>query len=72
MKTWAQIFFLNSGRARVNRAGRKPVRAGRSALRNRPSWDTATIHAFYLSPNRNMCTNTYVLIIANITSKLVT
>ena len=35
------IFFnLNSGRARVNRAGRKPVRAGRSALRNRPSWNT--------------------------------
>ena len=28
------------GRARVNRAGRKPVRAGRSTLRNRPSWNT--------------------------------
>ena len=26
--------------ARVNRAGRKPVRAGRSALINRPSWNT--------------------------------
>ena len=26
---------------RVNRAGRKPVRAGRRALRNRPSWNTA-------------------------------
>ena len=34
------IFFNNSGRARVNRAGRKPVGAGRSALRNRPSWNT--------------------------------
>ena len=32
------IFFLYSGRARINRAGRKSVRAGRSALRNRPSW----------------------------------
>ena len=34
------FFFLNSGMARANRAGRKPVRAGRSALRNRPSWNT--------------------------------
>ena len=34
------FFFFYSGRARVNRAGRKPVRAGRSALRNRPSWNT--------------------------------
>ena len=34
------FFFLNSGRARVNREGRKPVRAGRRALRNRPSWNT--------------------------------
>ena len=33
-------FCLNSGRARVNRAGCKPVRAGCSALRNRPSWNT--------------------------------
>ena len=34
------IFFLNNSvRARVNRAGRKPVRAGRSAPRNRPSWN---------------------------------
>ena len=32
--------FLNSGRALVNRAGRKPVRAGRSALINMPSWNT--------------------------------
>ena len=32
--------FFNSGRAHANRAGRKPVRAGRSALRNRPSWNT--------------------------------
>ena len=32
------FIFLNSGRARVNRAGRKPVRAGRSALGN--SWNT--------------------------------
>ena len=31
------------GRARVNRAGRKPVRAGRSVLRNRPSWNTAGV-----------------------------
>ena len=35
------IFFVfNSGRARVNRAGRKPVRAGHSVLRNRPNWNT--------------------------------
>ena len=34
------FFFFNSGRARVNRAGRKPLRAGRSTLRNRPSWNT--------------------------------
>ena len=34
------IFFLyNSGRAHVNRAGRKPVGAGCSTLRNRPSWN---------------------------------
>ena len=33
--------FFNSGRALVNRAGRKPVRAGRSALINMPSWNTA-------------------------------
>ena len=29
-----------------------------------------TMHASYLSPNRNMCTNTYVLIIAYITVSL--
>ena len=34
------FFFINTGSARVNRAGRKPVRAGRSALRNRPCWNT--------------------------------
>ena len=37
-------FFLiinNSGRALDNRAGRKTVRAGRSALINMPSWNTA-------------------------------
>ena len=34
------FFFFYSGRVRVNRAGRKPVRAGRSALRNRTSWNT--------------------------------
>ena len=41
------IFFVSkkkkknySGRARVNRGGRKTVRAGRSALRNGPSWNT--------------------------------
>ena len=33
--------FLNLGRALYNRAGRKTVRAGRSALRNMPSWNTA-------------------------------
>ena len=33
-------FFNNSGRALVNRAGLKPVRAGRSALINMPSWNT--------------------------------
>ena len=38
--------FLNSGRARVNRAGCKPARAGCSALINMPSWNTA----LYLSP----------------------
>ena len=32
--------FLNSGRARVNRAGRKPVRAGHCVLRNMLSWNT--------------------------------
>ena len=36
------FFFFNSGRACVNRAGRKPVRAGRGALRNRPSWNTVS------------------------------
>ena len=47
------IFFLNSGRARVNRAGRcikragrKPVREGRSALGNRPSWNTDLQRSF--------------------------
>ena len=39
-KLFLLLFFLNSGRARVNRAGRKAVRAGRSALRNGPSWNT--------------------------------
>ena len=34
------FFFLNN--FFVNRAGRKPVRAGRSALRNRPSWNTGS------------------------------
>ena len=34
------LFNYNSSRALVNRAGRKPVRAGRSALRNMPSWNT--------------------------------
>ena len=34
------LVFNNSGRALVNRAGRKPVRAGRSALINVPSWNT--------------------------------
>ena len=37
---FCNYFFFYSGRARVNRAGRKPLRAGRSALRNRPSWNT--------------------------------
>ena len=37
------IFCFNSGRARINRAGRKPVRAGCSALRNRPSWNTEMV-----------------------------
>ena len=43
------FFFLNSGTARLNRAGRKPVRAGRSALRNRPSWNTdyMTVYAVH-------------------------
>ena len=41
VKIKIKLFFLrNSGRAHVNRAGRKPVRAGRSAVRNRPSWNT--------------------------------
>ena len=35
----------NSGRALVNRAGRKPLRAGRSALRNMPSWNTDVLYA---------------------------
>ena len=34
------FFCWYSVRARVNQAGRKPVRAGRSALRNMPSWNT--------------------------------
>ena len=34
------FFFFLIQTARVNRAGRKPVRAGRSTLRNRPSWNT--------------------------------
>ena len=39
---WGDFYFIffNSGRALVNRAGRKPVRAGCSALRNMPSWNT--------------------------------
>ena len=36
-------FFHNSGRALVNRAGRTPVRAGRIALINMPSWNTEGI-----------------------------
>ena len=36
------FFFHNLGRALVNLAGRKPVWAGRSALRNMPSWNTST------------------------------
>ena len=40
-----QFFVSNSGRALVNRAGRKPIRAGRSALRNRPSWNTRCVVA---------------------------
>ena len=42
------FFFLNSGRARVNRAGRKPVRAGRSALGNRPAGTLCIVTASYL------------------------
>ena len=34
------LFNYNSSRALVNRAGRKPVRAGRSAVINMPSWNT--------------------------------
>ena len=37
------FFVVNSGRARVNRAWRNPVLAGRSALRIRPSWNTELI-----------------------------
>ena len=44
------FFFSNSGRAWINRAGRTPVRAGRSALRNRPSWNTTSI-ALSIYPN---------------------
>ena len=36
------LFLNNSGRALYNRAGRKTVRAGHSALRNMPSWNTAS------------------------------
>ena len=35
----------------MNRAGRKPVRAGRSALRNRPSWNTELETVFVLLCN---------------------
>ena len=35
-------FFFYSGRALYNRAARKTVRAGRRALRNMPSWNTAS------------------------------
>ena len=38
-----KTFFLNYGRALDNLAGRKTVRAGRSALRNMPSWYTGII-----------------------------
>ena len=41
------MFFLslnNYGRALDNRAGRKTVRAGRSAPINMPSWNTETNH----------------------------
>ena len=47
--------FLNSGRARVNRTGRKTVQAGRSALRNRPSWNTG--HAIVLPRKRRITFN---------------
>ena len=41
--------FFYSVRAHANRAGRKPVRAGRSALRNRPSWNTGStiVYSYY-------------------------
>ena len=46
------LFFpiYNPSRALINRAGRKPVRAGRSALRNRLSWNTGSglVDAFRL------------------------
>ena len=53
------IFVLfNSGRARVNWAGRKPVRAGRSALINRPSWNTVPVFklVYFLSCYVTACT----------------
>ena len=37
------------GRALVNRAGRKPVRAGCSALGNMPSWNTDLFRSFRLA-----------------------
>ena len=37
-------FVKNSDRALYNRAGRKTVRAGSSAFRNMPSWNTGLYH----------------------------
>ena len=34
------------------RAGRKPVRAGRSTLRNRPSWNTEVVSYNHLADER--------------------
>ena len=47
--------FLKSGRAHANRAGRKTVQAGRSAIRNRPSWNTG--HAIVLPRKRRITFN---------------
>ena len=37
------FFFFLFGQGAVNRAGRKTIRAGRSALGNMPNWNTGTV-----------------------------
>ena len=54
-KKFHNLFFLfvfNSGRVLYNRAGRKTVWAGRSALRDMPSWNTGRVSSLFHSGQR--------------------